>query len=204
MHIDKDTYRISTFNRYKSKSPKTQIVLATSMRKSNYYITRLQHKEHGRTKKWNTYTIARDGVIYQHYDDSLYSDFLGIKEGDKQSISIVLENMGYLFKTPDNQYINWLNEVCDNESVIEMKLDGYSYWEKFTDEQMKCVVELCKKVCEKHNIPKVCVEFNHYHKDIAKFRGIVFRANYLDENTDKNPSFNIPKFNKMLKDGKGK
>lgn len=199
MHIDKESHKIAATNHYKSKTVKTQIVLATSMRKSDYHITRLSHKEYGKTKKWNTYTIARDGIVYQHYDDNHYTDYLGIKTGDKQSISIVLENMGYLFKTSDNQYINWLNEVCDTENVVLMKAGGYAYWEEFTEEQLKNVVVLCKAVCENHNIPKACVEFNHYHKDISKFRGIVFRGNYLEESTDRNPSFDIPKFNQMLK-----
>jgi len=199
MHIEKELHKIPTTNHYKTKTAKTQIILATSMRKDHFHITRLQYKEYGKTKKWNTYTISRDGTVYQHYEDKFHTDFLDIKIGDKQSVSIVLENMGYLFRTPDNMYINWLNEVCDNENVVEMKHEGYNYWEKFTNEQLESLVELCKTVCETHNIPKVCVEFNHYHKDISKFRGIVFRANYIEESTDKNPFFNIPKFNEMLK-----
>lgn len=199
MHIDKESHKIAATNHYKTKTPKTQIVLATSMRKADHHITRLQHKEYGKTKKWNSYTVSRDGMVYRHYDDSYYTDFLDIKVGDKQSVSIVLENMGYLFRTSDNIYINWLNEVCEKENAVEMKFDGYPYWERITDEQMESVVELCKSICEKHKIPKICVEFNHYHKDISKFRGIVFRANYQEESTDKNPLFNIPNFNQMLK-----
>ena len=198
MRIDKDTYQISTDNRYKTKTVKTQLVIGMSLRKNNYHITRLQHKDYGKTKRWNTYTIDRDGVVYQHYDDKFHSDFLGIKIGDKQSVSIVLENMGCLFQVNNGKYINWLNEYCDEEQVVSKDWSGYKFWEKFPNTQIENMVLLCKELCEKHNIPKVCIDFNTYHKDISKFRGIVFRSNYLEESSDINPLFDIEKFNKML------
>ena len=89
MHIEKELHKVSVDNRYKTKTVKTQIVLATSLRKADNHITRLKHKEYGKTKRWNTYTISRDGTVHQHFEAKLYSDFLGIKAGDKQSISIV-------------------------------------------------------------------------------------------------------------------
>lgn len=198
MHIDKETYKITKDNHYKTKSVKTQIVLATSLRKDNYHIIRLQHKKFGKTKQWNTFTISRDGTIYQHYDDTYHSDFLGIKEADKRSISIVLENMGSLFQTTNDKYINWLNEFCDNDNVIEMEWSGYRYWEKYPEKQTESLVVLCKNLCEKHIIPKTCINFNHYHKNILKFRGIVFRSNYVENSSDTNPLFEMERFNEML------
>jgi N-acetyl-anhydromuramyl-L-alanine amidase AmpD len=198
MLIDDKTYSIKEINRYRTQNPKIQIVLATSLRKNDYHITRLLHKDFGKTKKWNTYTISRDGTIYQHYNNKYHTDFLGIKEADKQIISIVLENMGSLFQTPSKKFINWLNEICDDERVVAKNWLGYSYWEQFDGEQIKSLVSLCKNLCEEHNIPKVCVEFHHYHKDIIKFRGIVFRSNYIQDSSDINPLFDIVKFNEML------
>ena len=136
MEVDNITYGVKEINHYKTQNVKNQIVLATSLRKGSYHITRLQHKEFGKTKRWNTFTVTRDGVIYQHYNPKFHSDFLGIKEADKQSISIVLENMGSLFQTPSGKHINWLNEICDEENVIEKNYLGYSYWENFTEEQI--------------------------------------------------------------------
>lgn len=198
MQIDSTTYEVKEINRYKNQTVKTQILLATSLRKDGYHITRLLHKEFGKTKRWNTYTISRDGTVYQHYNNKFHSDFLGIKEGDKQSISIVLENMGCLFQAPNGKYINWLNEVCPEERVVLKNWLGYSYWEKFGDEQITNTIQLCKELCEEHNIPKICIEFHQYHKEIIKFRGIVFRSNYIVDSSDINPLFDIPKFNEML------
>ena len=140
MHIDKVTYKISEKNRYKTKSAKTQIVIGASLRKDSRHITRLRHKDYGNSKKWNTYTIGRDGTVYQHYDEKYHTDFLGVKEGDKRSISIVLENMGALFQVGANKHINWLNEVCEEENVVEKEWLGYEFWENFPDKQMENLI----------------------------------------------------------------
>lgn len=198
MHIDKETYKIKQENRYKTKTPKTQIVIAVSLRKDSHYITRLQHKDYGKTKRWNTYTISRDGKAYQHYDEKFHTDFLGIKEGDKRSISIVLENMGALFLAGAHKHINWLNEVCEEEKVVEREWFGYEYWEGFPDEQLESLIDLCRELCDKHSIPKEIIEFSTYHKQVSKFRGIAFRSNYIEDSSDLNPLFDIPKLNEML------
>jgi len=202
LKVDDKTYGIKEINRYKTQIAKTQIVLATSLRKNDHHITRLLHKDFGKTKKWNTYTISRDGTVYQHYCNKFHTDFLGIKEADKQSISIVVENMGSLFQTPQGKYINWLNEVCDPDRVVTKNWLGYGYWEQFSDIQTENLILLCNEICAEHNIPKVCIDFHHYHKDVLKFRGIVFRSNYIQDSSDINPLFDIIKFNKMLKDEK--
>lgn len=199
MHIDKETYKISEDNHYKTTSVKTQIVIGISLRKDNHHIIRLQHKDYGKTKKWNTFTISRNGTVYQHYDDKFHTDFLGVKEGDKKSISIVLENMGCLFESATEKHINWLNEYCEEDRVIEKEWLGYKYWENFSDEQIKNLILLCRELCEKHNIPKVFIDFHTYHKDIHKFRGIVFRGNYIEDSSDMNPLLDIPQLNEMLR-----
>jgi len=201
MHIDKETYKISKDNHYKTKTVKTQIVIGTSLRKNNNHITRLQHKDYGKTKKWNTYTISREGKIFQHYDDKFHSDFLGVKEGDKRSISIVLENMGCLFETVNGKYINWLNEFCDNENVVEKEWLDYDFWENFPDIQIDSLISLIEILCEKHNIPKNFIEFRTYHKKTYNFKGIVFRGNYVEDSSDMNPLFNVYQLNEMLCNG---
>jgi len=198
MNIDTTKYQIKETNRYKNQTPKTQIVLASSLRANGYHITRLQHKDFGNSKSWNTYTVTREGLIYQHYNPKNHSDFLGIKEADKQSISIVLENMGYLFETPAEKYINWINEICDNKLVIKKPWLGYNFWEKYTDEQIQSTVELCNDLCNEFGIKKALIDFRNYHKDTVKYRGIAFRSNYFEDSNDINPLFSIPKFNEML------
>lgn len=199
MHIDKETYKISNKNHYKTQNPKTQIVIGTSLRKNSNHIIRLQHKDYGKTKKWNTYTISRNGKIYQHYDDKYHTDFLGVKEGDKQSISIVLENMGCLFKSETGKYMNWLNEYCDKDQVSEKEWLDYDFWEKFPNKQIESLILLSRELCEKHGIPKIFIDFHTHHKQTHKFRGIVFRGNYIEDSSDMNPLFDIPKLNEIIR-----
>jgi len=189
IEIDSETYNVRDCNRYSSVTNKEQIVIASSLRKDSNHIVRLLHKDFGKTKRWNTFTISRDGKIYQHYNPKNYSDFLNIKSVDKQSISIVLENMGYLKKDKDDQFVNWLNEECDENLVIERKWLNLNYWESFTDEQMKSCVELCNFLCDEFNIKKKVMLINTYHKDTINFKGIVFRSNYIENIADINPTF---------------
>jgi len=198
MLIDDKTFLISETNRYKTHIAKTQIVLGTSLRKDNNHVLRLQHKDYGKTKRWNTYTISRTGDIFEHYSPKFHSDFLNIKDVDKKSVSIVIENMGCLFKTSEDKYINWLNEECQEENVVEKLWLGYNYWERIPDDQLISLVELCRQVCENFSIPKLLIDFPHFHKDIHKFKGIVFRSNYIEDTPDINPLFDIGKFNEML------
>jgi N-acetyl-anhydromuramyl-L-alanine amidase AmpD len=197
MHIDKETYKISDNNYHKTKTLKTQIVIGTTLRKNNHHITRLKHKDLGESTKWNTFTINRNGDIFQHYDDKYFSDFLGVKQADKRTISILLENMGCLFED-EGKYYNWLNEVCEIDSVVEKKWFGYDYWEKVTENQIKSLIGLIKVLCKKHEIPKEIIEFQNFHKDTSKFNGIVFRSNYDSNGSDVNPFINTNELNEEI------
>lgn len=200
MHIDNELYWVKDENRYRTNTPKTQIIIATSLRKDSNHILRYQHKEFGKTKKWCTYTITRDGSVYQHYDPKKHTDFLDVKEGDKQSISIVMENMGYLVKVDTGEFLNWIGEKCDEENVVEKSWRGYKYWEKITDEQIESCAELCKQISEDFGIRKKVIDFQHYHNQIHKFKGIVFRSNYLEDCSDINPLVDIEKLKVLIEE----
>lgn len=198
MIIDDKTYKIKPENHYKATNPKTQIVIGFSLRKDHNHIIRLQNKEYGRCKKWNTYTISRNGDVYQHFNNRNHSDYIGIKEADIKVISIVLENSGYLIKNNADEFVNLLNESCDSENVVFKKFEAFSYWEKIYDEQMVALAELCIQLCGDFAIPCECLEFQNFHKSVSKYRGIAFKSNYFEKNTDLNPTFDIDKFNKLL------
>ena len=202
MHIDKETYKIDSKNFYKTVTTKSQIILCGSLRKKNFAITRLQHKDFGKSKKWNTFTISREGIVYQHYDSKYYTDFLGIKEIDKQSISIVFENLGGLIKLSENEYANWIYEMCPADNIFKRAWSNYMFWEKYTEAQINSCVELCKKLCEEFSIRTKVIGFNSFHKDTFKFNGIVTRSNYFEAATDLNPSFDFEEFQKNFENGK--
>ena len=192
MKIDKVTYKIEEKNYYKTKHKKTQIILGGTGRESNHHILRFQKREHGNYKGWNTFTISREGLIYQHYNPKCYTDFMGIKEVDKKSISILLENMGNVwYDGDDDKYINPLLEVCPEDLVYQKLWREMRYWEKYTDEQMESTVFLCKHLIKEYRIPLNCVGYHVLEDGLKDFEGITSRGNYDVKYLDLNPSFDF-------------
>jgi len=195
MKIDKKTYKVSSDNYYSTKHKKNQIILAGSLRAEHNHIIHLQHKKLGKTKQWNTFTISREGEIYQHFDPRCYSDFMGIKEIDKHSISIVLENMGMVFYDyVSGKYLNWIREECSSDLLHEQSWKNCRYWETYTEQQFDAVVTLCQELCKKYKIKLDSLGFNAFHEDTVKFKGIVTRSNFDIDYNDLNPSFNFKGF----------
>jgi hypothetical protein len=197
MKIDNKTHKIESNNYYFLENNKTQIILSFSLRKNNHHIVRLKNKNGGNTKEWNTYTISRGGVIYEHFEPKFYSDFIGIKEADKKSISIVLENMGGIINV-DDWYVNYLNEKCDAINVVEKKWLNQNHWEKFPKEQIDSLIFLVKKLCKDFKIPNKLIEFHYLHNNIAKYTGVVFKSNYFDDSNNTNPLFNINEISDLI------
>ena len=195
MNIDKKTYKIETSNFYRSKFKKKQIILAGSLRGDNNHIKRLSKKDYGKTKSWCTFSISREGEIYQHYDPKYYTDFMGEKSVDKHSISIVLENMGALFYDDmTDTWLNWAMEECHETLLYEKNWKGSRYWEHYTDKQFDMTVKLCKYLCDEYNIVLDCIGFNVYKRGSENFEGIVTRSNFNIDYDDLNPSFDFKRF----------
>lgn len=197
--MDKDRYQIGTKNHYQSKNKKTQIILGGSLRKESNHILHLKNKDFGMTKKWSTFTITRSGIIYQHFDPSYYSDYLGVKDVDKKSISIVLENMGMLFYDVNKEYfVNWINEKCDDNFVYEKLWKNCRYWERYTEEQYNSLALLCEFLIKEYGIERDALGFNVHEPDSIGFYGILTRSNYDSDYSDLNPAFDFQKLLKML------
>jgi len=197
--IDKEKYSIGTINHYQSKNKKTQIILGGSLRKDSNHILHLINKDFGLTKKWPTYSICRNGIIYQHYDPTFYGDYMGIKEIDKKSISVVLENMGMLFyDTNKEHFVNWINEICDDELVFEKLWKNFRYWENYTDQQYESLAILCEFLFKECGVERDGLGFNVHDQDSIGYKGILTRSNIDSDYTDLNPSFNFQKLFKLL------
>lgn len=201
--LDKETYALDTKNYHPTKTKKTQIILGGSLRSESNHITHLKIKDFGQTKKWPTYTITREGKIYQHYNPTFFSEYMGIKEVDKKSVSIVLENMGMLvYDTNKEKFINWINEeVNDAEKLVGEQLwKNYRYWEKYLPVQYESLAGLCNYLVKELDIKLDAIGHNVLETeiDLNTFQGIVTRSNYDSEFTDLNPMFNWNKFLKML------
>jgi N-acetyl-anhydromuramyl-L-alanine amidase AmpD len=199
LSLDKETFKVDGKNFHQTKTKKTQIIIAGSLRKESNQILHLQTKDFGASKRWSTYTISREGKIYQHYDPQYYSDYMGIKEIDKKSISIVLENMGMLiYDTNKESFINWINEECDEKLVYEKLWKNFRYWESYSNVQYDSLSWLCMYLCKEYGINLDALGFNVFHEETTNYQGIVTRSNYDSDYSDLNPSFDFQKFLKMM------
>lgn len=198
--IDRETYKINEHNFYKEEYEKSLIILGGTNRISDYYLKRQLKKDNKKNKDWNTYTITRDGIIYEHYNPIYYSEFIGDSIIDRKSVSILLENMGHLYNIEDNIYINDLNEILsDNINIYTKEWRGYKYYEQYTKEQYDATVFLCRLLCLELNINDDTIGHNAFDDNAKIYNGIISRSN-LDVNfTDLNPSFDFRKFLKDLK-----
>jgi len=200
--IDRETYKINDKNYYKEEQPKSQIILSSSNRKGNNFLIRQKKKENGLTTTWNTYTITRDGIIYEHYNPVYYSDFIGDQNIDIKSVSIVLENMGpLLYNDNKDSFYNDLNEKFDGkeEDVFMKEWRGYKYYEPYTKDQYNAVVFLTRLLCLELNITDDTYGHNAHEEGSKYFNGIISKSNLDVNSSDLNPSFDFKKFLKDLK-----
>jgi len=200
MNIDLEKYELDENNFYKTEFNKRQIVLGNSFSEKDYHIRGWKTRNGGEYRKTSTFTIFKDGKIYQHFNPKMYSDFLNNKLFDKKIISIVLENQGWLQKDLlTNEYFNWVGNIYNkNKDVFEKRWRGFTYWDSYSKKQINSCANLVKHLCEEYNIPKKCVGHNTYIDGVEYFEGIVYRSNYHKECTDLNPSWDFKKFKELI------
>ena len=101
-----------------------------------------------------------------------------------------MENLGWVNKnTLSTTYSNWLGDKITN--VHEKKWRNKFFWDKYSDEQLKSLVELCEILCEQFNIPKKFIGHNTKINGVEKFKGIINRSNLSEDYTDLSPAFNF-------------
>lgn len=197
--IDRKSHKLDAKNYIPTKSKKSQIILAGSLRKNSNRLARLKKKDFGLSKAWPTFTIRRDGKIFQHYDPVYSSEFMGAKDIDKKAITIMLENMGVLsFDYETNKYLNWINEECDENIVHEKLWKTCRYWESYTEEQYSATLNLCVYLCRVYGIKQDNIGHNSTFENAKLFDGILSKSNIDTENNDLNPSFDFKRFMKEL------
>lgn len=197
--LDKISYKLDSKNYVQTKSKKSQIILAGSLRAGSNHLLHLKKKDFGLTKAWPMFTIRRDGRVFQHFDPMYSSEFMGAKENDKKAITIVLENMGHLaYDYEKNRYVNWINEVCDEEKVYDKLFKTYRYWETYTEEQLLASVRLCVYLCQTYSIRLDCVGNCATYEGATIYNGILTRGNYYSDYSDLNPSFDFKRFLKEI------
>lgn len=169
---------------------KEQIVLGHTSRGIKTYLDGVKLR---RSVKIPNYTIDKEGKIYNHFVADNYSF---VVPNDK-TITLFLENDGWLVKKKKYFY-NWVGEVYKGD-VHEQEWRGYSYWAKYSDEQVKSLKELIDNLCMKYTISRNTVGHNTKLLDPTSVKGILCRSNYYEEYTDLSPAFDFSKIKNKIK-----
>jgi N-acetyl-anhydromuramyl-L-alanine amidase AmpD len=195
----KKTHLLGVNNYYQTKYDKTQIVIGNTQSTGMNHVVKWKTRLNGNYKITAPFTISKDGTIYVHYDPKHHSDFIGIREIDRQIIPIVLENEGWLVKDLENGcFLNWVGDIYKgNDDIVETRWRNHTYWAPYSNEQVDSLVKLCKYLCDKFNISLEAIPHNT-KADIENFSGIVYRSNYSKYFTDVSPAFDTMQFKNKL------
>ena len=79
MNINLEKYGLDENNYYKTEFNKRQIVLGNSFSEKDYHIKGWKTRLGGDYKKTSTFSIFKNGKVYQHFNPKMYSDFLNNK-----------------------------------------------------------------------------------------------------------------------------
>tara|TARA_B110000211_G_C14014609_1_gene524801 strand:+ start:429 stop:1064 length:636 start_codon:yes stop_codon:yes gene_type:complete len=191
MEINKDKYKLTTNNYFDKEFDKQQIILGNTLLPDMKHVNGWEHRLGGNYTKTSAYTIDRKGNIYEHFDPKYYSDFIGDKSVDKKSISISVENQGWLMKDLlKDRYIDWVGNIYKRRvKVIEKRWRGFSYWDPYTPKQYKATLDLVGYLCDKFDVETKIVGHNTQIPNIELYEGITYRSNYYKEKTDLSPAW---------------
>lgn len=201
--IDFSSYTLTEKNYYNLETNKKQIVIGNSFNINMYHYVGWIHRTGGFYKKVSNFSIDREGKIYQHFDPKYYSDFLPNSIYNKNIISIILVNEGWLdYDIKDKKYLNSLGNFHKGNDVLEKRWRSHSFWDTYPEKQVESLINLTKYLFEKYNITKKVLSHNTYVKDISGFEGVTYRSNWIKDSTDLSPSFDFDIFkNKTEENG---
>lgn len=169
---------------------KDLIILTHTSRVGKDYLVSLNFRNNGKYDRLPNYVILKDGSVVETLSPNKSSNFLDDKKLGNKSIIICLENLGWVNKNLlSTTYSNWLgNKVTE---VYERKWRNKYFWDKYSEEQLVSLIELCNKLCEEYNIPKKFTGHNTKLNGVEKFNGIINRSNLSEDYTDLSPAFNF-------------
>jgi len=191
MDISND-YQIDEKNYFKVKTKKNRIIIGTTQTSDLGFLDSWKYRWGGNYKKTHHFTITEDGKILQHFPIEFYSEFIGIPEIDKETISICLVNLGWLARDHLNSV--WLDKLgniieVNEDNIVKRNWRDKRYWVKYKSEQILALSLLIDKLCQENKIEKNIIDHNTFIRDKEEFWTVSVRPNYLYYSTDIGASF---------------
>ena len=177
---------------------KHQIIISHSSRPIEEYLLSLKYRYNGKFPRVPNYVITRDGRVLELLSKTEHSNFFRESNINRNSIIIVLENLGWLQKEPlKDYYVNWNGDIY-NGIVFEKKWRDYFFWQPYTTTQLSLTADLCNKLFKEMSIPNKVIGHNTRINGIEKFEGVITRSNFDINYTDVSPAFNFDEFLKNI------
>jgi len=191
---DIDTLDKDKLNVVKRKSKKTQILLYDTQRRVDDFVNKIKHRKNGTYDEVPHFIISKLGLVYQLFDTDYSSNTFNDYNNDKKQIKIAIENLGWLNKNTITGVLNnWIDDPYRSEPYVR-NWRNYYFWDRYNEDQLKSLSELCTYLTEKHDIYKQVVPSQGYMEKVSNFKGIVCKSNFSSIYTDINPSFNFKVF----------
>lgn len=193
MVINKEKYKLKEESYNVEKFDKDLIIIGNTLNSGMNHFDVWNNKINGKYKNTATYTVTLKGEIYEHFNPIYYSNFLGAGKFDRKTITIALENEGWLTKDFEHGfYINWSGEKYERkDKIVEKSWRGRLRWAPYKKKQMDALVFLCEELIEKFKLDKFVSPNNVKVNEFTKKKGIYYRSNYLKTSLDVSPAFNI-------------
>ena len=186
-----DTIDDSKLNIKKRKSKKTQILLYDTQRRIDDFVNKIKHRKNGKYDDVPHFIVSKLGMVYQVFDSNHSSNTFNNPKVDNKMIKIAIENLGWLNKNTITGILNnWIGDPYRSDPHIR-NWRNYHYWDRYDENQISIISNLCTHLCESYSIPKKIVPSQGYLENAVNFDGVVCKSNFSNIYTDINPSFNF-------------
>jgi N-acetyl-anhydromuramyl-L-alanine amidase AmpD len=191
---DVETIDKGSLNHSKKSYKKKQILLYDTKRRIDDFVNKIKYRQNGEYEDIPHFIISKLGHIYSVMDPKYSSKTFGDDKIDRKQIKIAVENLGWLSKnTITGYFANWIGDPYRSEPFVRSWRDRF-YWDRYSDDQLNSIFNLCSQLCDDHNIKKRVVPSNGFIENVDKFEGVVCKSNFSNIYTDINPSFNFKIF----------
>jgi N-acetyl-anhydromuramyl-L-alanine amidase AmpD len=198
MVVNKEYYFEGNENIQKNKTKKKQIILTHTSCTIDEYLTKIETRYNGKYNRLPCFFISQSGEIYQHFDPKYYSLMMWEHQIEKHSITICLENVGWLSKDLAlDKYFTWKGSEYLGD-VVEIPWRNKKHWATYSEEQYVKLAELIDYLCIEHNIIKDFIGNNIVINKPNVQRGILNRSNYTKNNYDLSPAADFKKINELI------
>ncbi len=197
--IDKETYKLTKNNYCDQITNKKRIVIGNTYNSDMKHYKGWLNRWNGKYSKTAMFTIDVNGDIYQHFSPNNFSNFLDNFSLNETTISILLENEGWLTKSDEkdlgeeieeNKYLNYIGHIYNRkDSVIEKRWRNHKYWAPYTKKQQDSTIKLVNQLCHEFDIPKNVINHNTNFDNVEKYNGILYKSNFEKYYTDVSPAW---------------